>query len=203
MKSFLILIFTVLLSFNIWATSESESKLGVGFSMDFDYTSEFKVFINSQDNNPFKFGSGQHLLLTSINSNLKLDFKAMLFHSYYSRSGLGNESSSNMLLMDIAIGIYYMNNITRDFNIYYGSKVGTVFALSSSDSDLDDRVESNDENDIISIYFIPTMGAEYFFNSNLSISGEIGLKINILDDDSEKSMYYLSTLSSLLIKWYF
>jgi hypothetical protein len=182
MKYFLSIILILFLSANIFAEENfekqnSQEKFGIGVVMNYDqsYTPSYHL-LNSQ----------YQVLLTKNSRNIRFELRASILRR--SRS-----DSDSTLLGDISLGLYTSNSLKNNFDIYYGGKLGFISGKSSSSS-----------LDLVSTHITPIIGAEYFFNSNFSVSGEIGLKINILDhDSSDSSEYYIVTTSSILIKWYF
>lgn len=192
MKYFSILIFSLFLSLSIFAEENSQNKFGIGFSMEYDY---FSTIPFSQE--LYYTNSPYHILLTSINNGLKYELQTSIFKG--SRSS--GDYSQSFLIGDFSFGLYLVNSLRNDFNLYYGGKLGLVFSSQSSDGINDNESDT----DLVNTYITPIIGGEFFLAPNFSISGEIGLKINVLDNDGEESdsEYYITTTSSILIKWYF
>ena len=199
MKLFFILTLTLLVSFSIFAKdhvqqNDLNGKIGVGFAMDYDYqlNSSYDEDYNSHYN--FFTSFPYHLLVTVPNGNTRFEIQTAIISGHKSNSS--SDFSSSGIIADFSLGFYFLNPLVNNVSIYVGAKVGSVFQLSSNDNDSD--------GDIVSTYLTPTVGGEYFFIPNFSISGEVSFKVNILNDDNDDlSVYYLSTLSSLLVKWYF
>ena len=179
-KSFLVLALAFFISFSIFGSNSSERKLGVGLSIGHELSR-----YNSYN---------EHLVLTMIDKNLKFELQTMLFNDSDSSNGI-SDSPHSLFLGDISFGLYSVDSLRNDFNIYYGAKLGVIFSMESS--------SSRDDNDIRLIYISPVLGGEYFFIPNFSISVEAALKLMIEDNEEGSNKHYFNTLTSLLLKFYF
>jgi len=183
MKYFLILITAVTLSFNLFSNSE----FGVGFSVENNFTTNGGNGIIAPPN---------HVLLSSNSNNIKTDVGLMILNVNSSKDD-GDTSSTTL---DLFAGFYYLSKVDKSLSIYYGAKFGLMGSKKSSS-----YKDGSNESSIQFFYITPTLGGEYFFVPNFSISGEIGLRVYFDDryDDENYTSFHLMSAYTLLVKWYF
>lgn len=110
---------------------------------------------------------------------LALDQEGLRIEPYFGFNYYNNEGSAKQFL--IGSGIYLLEQTSRDISLYYGGRAALNYADPGNTQ----------------VELVGAVGAEYFFDHQFSISGEVNAGLSLGDAT------ILGTGSDIILRYYF
>ena len=153
----------------------------------------------------FNFSSGSPLLCF-VSEHWRIEPGFGVSISYTDNSGSASNDHASRITPFVTLGLYYQNQLSKNFNLYYGPQVR---GSASFTSDRYDTVTYHRSG--FSPGLSAKVGVEYIIARHFSVSGEAAIgftisgrvKSDYVYDVTSTWSYALSTSTGLIARYYF
>lgn len=199
MRSFLVLVFIVLISSLEAQTHEEKSGsiFGIGISFEKSY-----YFIYAEEVNSLPIGLGNIYMPINLSRDFRLEPEIGIFSYGYSYIGYKRKANE----FRIGIGFHFSRNYAST-KILFGVRLGIIYH--SIKREYDNPEYEDDDYSAMDFYIGPTVGAEYFITKHFSLGTEAQLNYISIgeydddEDDENETRTIISTRALVLLRFYF